>query len=150
MSITTICNLICSIGIIMNNNPTIEKHRAEKIALHLDKYKKQFKIPARIMLGIWMHESAYKVNAVNHKSKDYGIGQINERTIKLYGIDKDRLLKDLDYSIYKSVKVFSWFYKNYPPKEAIKRYNVGTRPTAIQREEAKKYYKKVEKYALNQ
>ena len=150
MSITTICNLICSIGIIMNNNPTIEKHGAEKIALYLDKYKKQFKIPARIMLGIWMVESSYKVDAVNHKSKDYGIGQINEKTIKAYKIDKDRLLKDLDYSIYKSVKVFSWFYKRYPAKEAIKRYNVGTRTTAIQREEAKKYYKKVEKYALNQ
>ena len=43
-------------------------------------------------------ESGYRLNAES-TTKDYGIGQINERTIKWLKLDKDKLLNNLEYSV---------------------------------------------------
>ena len=57
--------------------------------------------------------------------------QVNERNVKHYGLDKDRLVSDIQYSIDAGAMIFKWFYLNYPLDEAISRYNCGTKNTCI-------------------
>ncbi len=60
---------------------------------------------------------------------DFGIGQINQETIKRYGFDQKKLMNDLTYSIDASAKVLAYFkrYKKSEPETWYCRYNAGTR-----------------------
>lgn len=93
-----------------------------------------------------MQESGYNLSAKNCYSgiphdlpvsyevtvcRDFGISQIYYKTAESYGIDRDRLLTDLEYSVDSGAKVLSWFHKTYSHKEHdwYTRYNCGTAPT---------------------
>lgn len=87
-----------------------------------------------------MQESAYKISAKNISCGmsietgekdciivDYGIGQINHRTIRAFNFDQKKLLTDLTYSVEASAKVLSDFKRMYGKKdpEYWTRYNAS-------------------------
>lgn len=131
---------------VRRNNPYLSKKYSEEVAVSIDKYAKEYKIPPNIIAAIFMVESGYKLNSINKASSDYGIGQVNEYNIRAYKLDKMRLLTDLDYSVKWGVHVFAWFYKKYPLDTAIKRYNCGTRPSCVRIKSVKRYLRLVKKY----
>lgn len=53
----------------------------------------------QILLSVAYHESSLNLGAVNHKSKDHGLTQINEKTILTLGLDRHRLMKDERYAL---------------------------------------------------
>lgn len=83
------------------------------------------------LAAILAQESAYKLNSVNKLTKDYGIGQINIRTIKAFKFDKNRILTDLYYSIECAGIVLADFKRMYGKKDKDywSRYN-SSRPEA--------------------
>lgn len=88
-----------------------------------------------------MQESAYKISAKNIRCgisietgqkdciiDDYGIGQINHKTIKAFNFDQQKLLTDLTYSVEASAKVLADFKRMYGKKDSEywTRYNAST------------------------
>lgn len=88
-----------------------------------------------------MQESSYRMGAKGIKcgislttgqkdcvAVDFGIGQINYKTIKNYKLDKKRLMIDITYSIDAAAKVLADFkrFKKSEPDTWYCRYNAGT------------------------
>ena len=88
-----------------------------------------------------MQESAYKVSAKNLRCGvsmttgekdcvivDFGIGQINHKTIKHFNFDQKKLLSDIEYSVEASAIVLADFKRMYGKKEVDfwSRYNAST------------------------
>lgn len=70
-----------------------------------------------------MQESSYRKSIIG-KTKDYGIGQINIKTIKNFKFCQTRMVEDLNYAVEASFIVMADFkrmYKNDP--EYWTRYN---------------------------
>lgn len=90
-----------------------------------------------------MQESSYKISAKGLKcgislstgerdciAVDYGIGQINHKTIKSFKFDQKKLLSDLTYSVEAAAIVLADFKRMYPEDpEFWTRYNAGVRNT---------------------
>lgn len=132
---------------VKHNKPSIEHKFAVKISNLFDEMADKYKVPANVIAAIAMVESSYRLNAVNKRSKDFGIMQVNLYNIKAYNFDKQRLLNDVRYSIEAGVIVFQWFYKIYnTAEEAVKRYNAGTAKGATKWKGPINYWKKVQKY----
>lgn len=131
---------------IIQNNPKIVRSYASSLAASIAINCKNFNVNAKVMQAILMLESGYKLGSYNRYSKDYGVGQISLYNIHAYNIDVMRLMFDLNYSVYWSVKVFSWFYHRYPLNEAIKRYNCGTRKSCVNWKSVRRYLRLVYKY----
>lgn len=89
-----------------------------------------------------MQESAYKISAKNVKCGtsittgerdcvvvDYGIGQINYKTIKHFKFDEKKLTSNLEYSIEAAAIVLADFKRMYGKKdnEYWTRYNASTK-----------------------
>lgn len=131
---------------ISRNAPHLATEYVMEVEKISNKYCAEYKIPCNIFKAILAVESNYSVEAFNKKTKDYGIGQINEKTIQSLKLDKVRLLTDLDYSIKKSAQILKYFYVRFHTKEEhwYVRYNVGTRTKALERPAAKQYLKKVQ------
>lgn len=89
---------------ILRNKPSIDKKYAIKLSSIV--YQKCGQ-DAQLFAAILMQESRYKLDAVNKKSKDYGISQVNHRTAKALGLNKARLLTDLEYSVSAGVRVMT-------------------------------------------
>lgn len=102
---------------ILKNKPTIDKTYARKLATVIAVKTSKHNINAIKYTAILAQESGYKLNAINHKSGDYGISQINHRTAKAFNIDTKRLLKDLDYSVEAGLIVLADFKKRYGHRE---------------------------------
>lgn len=136
-------NLLCLQ--IMLNNKNLDYRKVISIAKSADQAAKAFDVPANIVLAIAFVESSYRLNAVNKHSEDYGIMQVNKWHVTKSKLNVNRLLTDLDYSFHHGVRIFSWFYKNYPLDEAIKRYNCGTSVKCVKYKKVKKYLDKVKR-----
>lgn len=107
-----------------------------------------------------MQESAYKIDAKGIRcgtsvytgekdcvAIDFGIGQINHKTIKAHNFDKTRLMSDLDYSVDASAKIlagFKSFKKNEP--NWFCRYNAGSAPLWKIQETCETYTKLVARH----
>ncbi len=100
------------------------KALAQNIRISCHKHK----VPCDVLTSILATESMFQVGAYNAKTLDYGIAQINIKTIKVYKLDKRRLLTDVAYSVDSGALVLSWFYRTYGRREASWscRYNIGT------------------------
>lgn len=131
---------------IRKNHPTLEESYAKRVSCYSRYVCSKYNIDCKAFIAIMMAESSYRLDAYNTLSKDYGICQVNKFNIKAYGFSKHRLMTDLKYSIEAGAKVFAWFSSRYERDEAIMRYNVGTRPSAIKRSKAKQYLEKVNKF----
>ena len=124
-----LCNLAFADTVIYNqillNRPKIDKVKAKQIAHHISMVNIKYKIPKRVYAAILMQESKYKLDAINAKSNDYCMAQINIRTVKAFKFDKKRLLTDLKYCIEAGAIVLADFQKMYAHKETtwFTRYN---------------------------
>lgn len=127
---------------VKKNNASLTPAYSQVLAQTILVQSKKHKIPAKLLAAILMQESAYKVSAKNihcgvsvYSGKedciviDFGIGQINHKTIKVFNFDKNKLLSDLAYSIEASAIVLADFRRMYGQKESDywSRYNAGTR-----------------------
>ena len=93
-------------------------------------------------------ESRHDQAAVNHRTKDYGIGQINAKTAKLYGLDLQRLKHDVNYNLAASAKILSDFQRRYSRREPVVwfcHYNTGTRPSSGKSKACFSYVRKVQR-----
>lgn len=116
---------------------------------YINKYCVEYDINCHIVKAILTQESQLKVNAVNHKSKDYGIGQLNIKIINAYGLNKQLLLSDVKYSVDMSMRQLKWFKDRYKHKEPATwwcRYNVGTAKFHKIEKRCNKYIKAVSRY----
>lgn len=102
---------------VLKNHPGIDRKYARDIAKAIQKVAIEFGIKPQRLAAILAQESMYTLNAVNKKSKDYGIAQINHKTIESFGFDKKRLLTDLEYSVKAGAIVLADFKRMYGHKE---------------------------------
>jgi len=102
---------------ILKNKPTIDKTYARTLANVIVTKASKHNINAIKYTAILAQESGYRLNSINHKSRDYGISQINHRTARAFNIDTNRLLTDLDYSVEAGLIVLSDFKKRYGHRE---------------------------------
>lgn len=132
------------------NNPRLSVEYAERLSKSICKSATRHGVPPMEYTAILMQESAYKLNAVNKRSNDYGIAQINEYNIRAWKMSKKRLLGDLEYSVDQGAFILSWFYKTYRMREPdtwLCRYNVGVKPMkGVTERLCLKYYNKVQRF----
>lgn len=102
---------------IIKNNPKIDQGYALELATLINQVAVEYNLKPYRLAAIIAQESGYKLNAVNTKSKDYGIAQINQKTIKAFEFDQHRLLTDLRYSIEAGAIVLSDFKRRYGHRE---------------------------------
>lgn len=125
---------------IVKNAPNINKEYARELSNVIYKETRKENINSTIFTAILMQESSYKLSAMNCSigvealklekesqhlllfekkvCTDFGIGQIHFITAKRYGVDINRLLTDLTYSIKMSIIVLKDFKKRYYKKES--------------------------------
>jgi hypothetical protein len=116
---------------IKKNDPKIHSTQAILLAVEIAKVTKKYKIPYKIFTAILMQESKYTLSAVNcYKGmcRDYGISQINVRTIEHYKFCKDKLIKNLPYSIEAGAIVLKDIKRRFEKLDENwwSRYNSGT------------------------
>lgn len=135
---------------IIRNKPDIHIQKALLLSSLIVKESNKVDINPKLFTAILMQESGYRLNAKNCKDTnegyeiclDFGVSQINYKTILLYKFDKKRLMTDIEYSIEAGLQVLSDFKKRYGHKEINywSRYNTSN-PKA-----RKKYQKQVERW----
>jgi soluble lytic murein transglycosylase-like protein len=123
--------------LILEHNPRY----ANAIEAALDKYSKKYNIDKELVAAILAQESKFKLDAISH-TEDYGISQINIKTIHNFKFNKDRLLRDPDYAIHASFIVLSDFKRMYGRKD----HEWFTRYNASKPSKRKRYKKKVYVY----
>jgi len=126
---------------IKKNNKDLDIKYAKRIARVVFIECRKANIDPRIVIAILKQESNYKLNAVNKRSADYGIAQINRNTIKSMRLNKTKLLTDLEYSVHAAVEVLS----------LVKRYSNGdskwwARYNSRHLNKKNKYYVAVSRY----
>lgn len=107
-------------------------------------------ISHKVLAAVIAVESEFRTDAVNRRSKDYGIAQINIYNIRARGLDKKRLVSDAEYGVKIGAKILKEKKSRFSKRESkwLCRYNVGTAPK-LRGKRLKKcltYYKKVAKY----
>lgn len=110
--------------------PSMEHGASVRLSNAICDSAKKYGVPPEVLTSVLSVESRFKVRAYNKRTKDYGIAQINQRNIEQLGLEKSRLLKDLEYSVDSGALILSWFFKTYSnvePEKWVCRYNVGTR-----------------------
>ncbi len=122
---------------ILELKPDIDRVYAIELSQSINKHSIVYNVPSDAMVKLAYIESKFKPDAVNKRTLDYGVFQINIRNIKAYDLDKNRLLIDTNYSVEAGAKVFSYFYHRYGSlEEAIRRYNCGVKKSCIKRNNA--------------
>lgn len=102
---------------ILRNHPNIDMDYAREVASAIYKVSGELRLRPERLAAILAQESMYTLNAVNRQSKDFGIAQINWRTVERYGFDKKRLLTDLEYSVKAGAIVLADFKRMYGKRE---------------------------------
>lgn len=120
---------------VVKNHPKIDRRYALEVATAIQKVAKEMGIKPERLAAILAQESRYTLNAVNRKSKDYGIAQINHKTIESFGFDKQKLLTDLEYSVKAGAIVLADFKRMYGKREK----NYWTRYNSSDPEKRKEY-----------
>lgn len=126
---------------VKKNSPNLSKAYQLALAQTIVKKSKKHKVSSKVLTAMLMQESSYNINAKNVKCGismttgrkdcvvvDYGIGQINHKTIKHFNLDQKKLLSDLDYSVEAAAIVLADFKRMYGKKEVEywTRYNSST------------------------
>lgn len=92
-------------------------------------------VPSKIILNLMRIESGYRLGAINKRTGDAGILQVN---VKVHNVDKQRLLTDLVYSVDEGVKILRWFKSKYK-KHYVARYNCGVKKSCIHYPATRRY-----------
>lgn len=102
---------------IMRNQPGISWAYAKRMSRSIERWASVYELEPERLNAIIAQESQYELGAINKESGDYGLSQINHKTIDAFGFDKDRLLRDMDYSVMAGAKVLADFKRMYGHKE---------------------------------
>ncbi len=115
---------------IFKNNPKLEHTYVYRLSDAIVKASIKHGLNPKKFSAILAQECRYRLNCINKATKDYGIGQINQKTIKAFKMDKQRLLEDLEYSVDSAARVLADFKRVFGRREKNWhcRYNVGTAP----------------------
>lgn len=138
-------------GQIRHIKPHMSSKETARIAKYIDKSCARYKLDCEVFTAILAQESMFNFQAVNPKTHDYGIGQLNIKTIKSYHIDIDKLLTDEQYAIDRAAFVFAYFNR-FKQQESFYfcRYNTGTASYNIIHNRCLLYVNKVQKYMNSQ
>lgn len=115
---------------IMRNTNGNPPHSPVELAQAIENSAAMYGLSANLLAAIAAVESGYFVGAINSRTADYGIMQVNAHNIKALKLNKKRLLTDIQYSMDSGAKILAWFKKKYAKKELktwFCRYNWGTR-----------------------
>jgi soluble lytic murein transglycosylase-like protein len=115
---------------IVKNNPKIDLNYAYRLSNVINKVALEIGVNPKEYAAILAQESMYKLDAKNcwgNVCHDYGIAQINKKTIEAFKFDKKKLLTDLEYSVKAGAIVLADFKKMYGKKEVDfwTRYNAS-------------------------
>lgn len=79
---------------------------------------------------------------------DLGISQIHYLNVKRFGLDRNRLMTDLDYSVDSGAMILAEYskYQKEEPKTWYSRYNCGTRKFSQIEDRCLVYKTRVDKY----
>lgn len=102
---------------ILRINPALDAQYAEHLTKAILSVSARHKLNPRKLTAILAQECRFRLDCINPVSHDYGIGQINHKTIRAYGFDRDKLLTDLWYSVSASAIVLADFKRMYASKE---------------------------------
>ena len=148
--------IVCSLGFLFNssslveqvkkNNPFVSYDHAANVACAAKVAGDEHGVDAKEILSLMMIESSYYPGTFNRGSYDYGIGQVNIHNVNAFDLDPLRLMFDLRYSVGHTARIYKWFRKRYNRRNAVSRYNCGTRAGCVEWTSVRKYYKKFLKY----
>jgi soluble lytic murein transglycosylase-like protein len=118
--------------------------------LLLLKASKDYDVDYRLLVAIALAESSGNPRAINAKTQDYGLMQINAKTAKAYGYKPQEML-DKHKSVKVAVKVLKYLKNRYAHKEVnwACRYNVGTAKNASSWNACAVYIEKLEKFGYS-
>jgi soluble lytic murein transglycosylase-like protein len=114
---------------ILRNSPK-PPHSALRLASAFVSSGLKHGVDPRLLAAIGFVESRYFVGAVNKRSNDWGLMQVNSYNIKAMKLSKRRLLTDVEYSIDSGARILAYFQKRYKKSEPntwMCRYNIGSR-----------------------
>ncbi len=112
---------------IVSNKPSIDPKLAQTISRSVVKSSKKYGINPNLYAAILMQESGYNPKAVNKKSQDFGLSQINKNTVSTFRFSKLKLMTDIPYSIEAGAIVLHDIKLRYEKKESHywTRYNTS-------------------------
>ncbi len=134
---------------VMQNTEGAYKGNVLRLSKAILRSSKRHGVPYRVLTAVLAVESSYRLSAVNKKSNDYGIAQINQWNIEAHKLDKTKLLTDLEYSIDAGAMILAYFYKRYAdhkPRRWVLHYNCGTRDKCIEMKQVKHYFVKLQRF----
>lgn len=148
-------------SVVVNWTPVAHTEPEPVKLIHIEREYKEaaerYNVDPRLFKALLYVESNFNHKAVNAETLDFGIGQINIKTIEAYDIDFHRLRHDREYSIDRAAYILSTF-KRYrksklpESKRWVCKYNVGTgRLVGKRLENCNKYLAKLKwAYEVNQ
>ena len=122
---------------ILSLNKYLSRDTACIIAEHILNYSEYYEINPKIAIVIFKIESNFDINAVNYKSRDFGLGQINAKNMKHYRFNLGLQMTSYKYAINSTFIILADLKKRHrkKDKEWWLRYHSNTR-------EYRKIYKK--------
>lgn len=114
------------------------------------KASKRYGLDARTILGIAIVESSLNQWAINTKTHDFGLMQVNQHNIRALKLDRNKLLNNIEYNIDSGARILSYFVRRYGELEGLCRYNVGTAPVLKPRQlkRCMEYIAKVQNWSM--
>lgn len=104
-------NQVCKV--MTSLTPSISRSQARAYSRSIVKYSKQYGVDWRVSIAIFKQESNFNHKSINWKSHDYGIGQMNYKTIQARNIELGMLLSDHDYAIEQTFQMLKELQDKY-------------------------------------
>jgi hypothetical protein len=134
----------------LSTNEVLEKiiliapHTSVSTARKVEKGLKECKgLDENLVLAVIRVESNFKINAVNKRSNDFGLMQVNNWHVKRFKYDKLKLLTNASYNMKIGCSILSEFVGKDKSSNSIGRYNCGYQKNCLNWKPVKKYIKKV-------
>lgn len=94
-------------------SPDLADQVAIPLARAIHSNSKKYKISAKVAVAIFKQESNFKLDAVNYVSKDFGLGQINYRSILERKINLGKLLTNQEYAVEQTFAILADLKSRY-------------------------------------
>lgn len=94
---------------------------------YITKHALKHKVERSVLSCVLKIESGYRMGLIS-ETFDYGLAQVNIRTIKAFKLDKDKLLTNLEYNVSTAAFILRTYKKAFAfdePTNWIARYNIG-------------------------
>lgn len=114
---------------ILRNTKNSPPHDPVRLATAFVASASKYGLDARLLAAIGAVESGYFVAAVNKRSNDFGLMQVNVYNVKSLKLSKTLLVTDIEYSIDAGARILKYFkdrFEREEPRNWFARYNCGT------------------------